>query len=191
MPPDATSRNPRHTELLLDISQEISDKDSLDEVLFCLLEITTMESNAERGTLFLYDDTTHELFSRIAMGNLTEEIRIAPDTGIAGHVFSTGESLIIDDAYDDERFNKEIDANTGFTTRNILCVPIQTLEGDIIGVAQMLNKQGGPFSKTDQTHLENMTMKVAHELTTAYYIEKTQPFFLKKLKELWHALFGA
>ncbi|UYV77686.1 hypothetical protein LAZ67_15001937 [Cordylochernes scorpioides] len=70
-------------------------------------------------------------------------------TGIAGHVAQTGESLNIPDAYNDKRFNRTIDHQTGYTTRNLLCMPI-FIRGHLIGVVQMVNKMGGPFTKTDE-----------------------------------------
>lgn len=44
--------------------------------------------------------------------------------GIAGYVASTGKGLNIQNAYDDDRFNNEIDLKTGYKTQTILCMPI-------------------------------------------------------------------
>lgn len=184
------SRKPRQTELLFNISQEMKNIHSLNDTLAALLEITTEEIDAERGTIFLLDEEKGELFSRVAMGNLTKEIRIKSNSGIAGHVFTSGEGVIIDDAYNDERFNRDVDSNTGYVTKNILCAPIRTPDGKIIGVAQFLNKKQGCFTKDDMAHLGMMTMKTATILKNAYYKEKTEPAFLRKLKGLWHAAFG-
>ncbi len=82
----------------------------------------------------------------MAQGNIRREIRLLNTSGIAGHVFTTGESIIVHDAYSDPRFNRAIDEQTGFVTRNILCVPIRTVKGEIIGVAQALNKHKGKFT---------------------------------------------
>jgi adenylate cyclase len=128
-------------ELLLEVSRRMAAYDSLDDVLVALVEMTTTELEAERGSLFLNDPSTNELYSRVAQGNIRREIRLLNNTGIAGHVFQTGESLVIDDPYSDARFNRTIDEQTGFVTRNILCVPIKTVKGEIIGVAQTLNKR--------------------------------------------------
>ncbi|HEV7822407.1 MAG TPA: hypothetical protein VGO84_14600, partial [Burkholderiales bacterium] len=92
-------RRLRFAELLLSISQKMSGMDTLDEVLNGLVEVTTRELNAERGTLFLNDPETNELYSRVAQGNFHREIRLLNNSGIAGHVFTRGEGVIIDDAY--------------------------------------------------------------------------------------------
>jgi hypothetical protein len=56
-------------------------------------------------------------------------------------VFQSGEGLIIHDPYNDKRFNDEIDRKTGFVTKSILCAPIKTARGEVIGVVQTLNKR--------------------------------------------------
>jgi len=74
--------------------------------------------DAERATLFLHDADTGELFSRVAHGDGVSEIRIPQSVGIAGSVFASGVAEIIDDAYQDARFNAEIDRVTGYCTRS-------------------------------------------------------------------------
>ena len=54
--------------------------------------------------------------------------------------FSKGEPVVIHDAYNDDRFNKEVDVKTGLRTRNILCVPLKVKKGGVIGVVQLINK---------------------------------------------------
>ena len=66
----------RRTELLLQISRKIAGLKSLEEILWTLIEFVTNELDADRGTLFLNDNETNELYSRVAQGDLTREIRI-------------------------------------------------------------------------------------------------------------------
>src|SRR3546814_4910942 len=91
--PDAAKRL-RQAELRLDISRKVAASESLDEVLETLIAITTLEVGAERGTLFLNDSDTGELYSRIALCNFKREIRLLTTTGIAGHVYTAGKGLI-------------------------------------------------------------------------------------------------
>lgn len=177
-------RRLRFAELLLSISQKMSGMDTLDEVLNGLVEVTTKELNAERGTLFLNDPETNELYSRVAQGNFHREIRLLNNSGIAGHVFTAGEGLIIDDAYADARFNRTIDEQTGFVTRSILCVPIKTSKGEIIGVAQVLNKQKGAFSKSDMKLLVAMTTQGTLALQSAQFIERMKAIRKQELEFL-------
>jgi adenylate cyclase len=162
----------RLVELLLEVSRRMAAYETLDEVLHALVEMTTSELGAERGSLFLNDPATNELYSRVAQGNIKREIRLLNSSGIAGHVFASGEALIIHDPYSDARFNRTIDEQTGFVTRNILCVPIRTVKGEVIGVAQSLNKRKGDFTRDDLDTLEAMTTQGTVALQGAQFIER-------------------
>ncbi len=82
-------------------------------------------------------------------------IRIPMNKGIAGEVATSGAVLNIPDAYQDPRFNPEVDKKSGFHTRNILCMPVRNNEGAIIGVTQMINKVGeDAFTPADEEVLE-------------------------------------
>ncbi len=160
-------------EILLAISREVAGIESLDEVLGKLVEITSRESDCERATLFLNDDQTGELYSRVAQGDIRREIRLLNTSGVAGHVFTTGEGLIIDDAYSDPRFNAAIDKQTGYETRTIMCAPVRTFKGDVIGVAQALNKRDGArFTAEDLSLLEAMTTQAAVVLQSNQFVER-------------------
>ncbi len=162
----------RLNELLLQVSRRMAAYDTLDEVLHALVDMTTAQLDAERGTLFLNDPATNELYSRVAQGNIKREIRLLNTTGIAGHVYTSGEPLIIDDPYSDPRFNRSIDEQTGFVTRNIVCVPIRTVKGEVIGAAQALNKRHGLFTAHDRDLLDAMTTQGTVALQGAQYIER-------------------
>jgi adenylate cyclase len=162
----------REAELLLEVARRLAGYDSLDDVLRALVEMTTDELGTERGSLFLNDPATNELYSRVAQGNIQREIRILNNSGIAGAVYTTGEALIIQDAYSDPRFNRAVDEQTGFTTRNIMCVPIHTVKGEVIGVAQTLNKRTGKFTKQDMHLFAAMTNQGTLALQSAQYIER-------------------
>jgi adenylate cyclase len=164
----------RRVELLLDLTRKAASIESLDPLLEMIVNTAAEEISAERGTLFLNDPSTGELYSRVAQGNVNREIRLLNDRGVAGYVFQKGEGLIIRDAYADKRFDRTIDEQTGYRTRNILCVPIRTMKGDLIGVAQMLNKLPRGFTKADQELLEAMTTQAALVLQHAMFIESVQ-----------------
>ncbi|MBI2752981.1 MAG: GAF domain-containing protein [Betaproteobacteria bacterium] len=152
--------------------------DSLDDVLHTLVEMTAAEVEAERGSLFLNDPGTGELYARVAQGRFKREIRLANNTGIAGHVFTTGEAAIVDDAYGDSRFNRAIDEQSGFTTRNIACVPIKVANGEIVGVLEALNRRKGNFTRRDLEVLNAMVAQGTLALGTAQLIER-----MKEIRE--------
>ncbi|PKN77042.1 MAG: adenylate/guanylate cyclase domain-containing protein [Deltaproteobacteria bacterium HGW-Deltaproteobacteria-10] len=167
---------------LLDISRKVSTLETLDEILAELIEITTTELNADRGTIFLNDQETGELYSRVAQGNLLREIRVLNSSGVAGDVFHTGKSLIISDAYSDGRFNQSIDEKTGYITKSILCVPIKAARNEIIGVAQVLNKKEGQFTQDDVMLLEAIATQAAIALQSTIFADRMKKFRTKEME---------
>ena len=160
------------TEMLLSVTQKIAGLKNLSEILWTLIEMTTKELGADRGSLFLNDPLSGELYSRVAQGELTREIRILNTTGIAGAIFQTGKGEIIHDAYADERFNSSIDEQTGYVTKNIVCAPVRTVRNDVIGVIQILNKMKGRFTKEDLEIVEAITSQAAVSLQNAQGVEE-------------------
>jgi len=159
-------------QLVLDISQKVAKADNLDHQLQVIVEEVTRVTESERGSLFLNDPQTEELYSRIALGGVEREIRFLNNTGIAGWVFTNGTAQIVKDAYEDPRFNQSIDQKSGFTTRNILCVPVRTMRGEVIGVAQTLNKRKGGFTNDDLMLVEAINTQVAIVLQGTMYVER-------------------
>ena len=159
-------------EILLNISQTMAAYETLDEMLEALVDIIIEEVNAERGTIFLHDKETDELYSRVARGSVQREIRLLEKNGVAGHVFTIGQGMVVHDAYQNKYFDRSIDEKTGYVTKSILCAPIRTVKGDIIGVAQALNKRQGSFTEDDLALLIAMTTQAAVALQTIQFVEK-------------------
>ena len=149
--------------IVSDVTAEID----LSSLLKRVMEEATKMLNADRATLFLNDEKTQELFSRVAMGEGVGEIRLPNNAGIAGTVFTTGKTMNIPFAYADLRFNPTFDKQTGYFTRSILCVPISNKNGKVIGCTQVLNKKGGKFTEEDESRLKAFTQQVAIALENA------------------------
>ena len=152
--------------------------------MWTLIDITTDELGAERGSLFLNDPLSGELYSRVAQGELTREIRILNTTGIAGAVFQSGIGEIVHNPYDDDRFNAKIDEQTGFVTKNIICAPVKTVRGEVIGVIQILNKKKARFTKDDLDILEGVTAQAAISLQNAQGMEEMEKSREKEMQFL-------
>jgi adenylate cyclase len=174
----------RTSELLLSVSQKIAGLKNLSEILWTIIETTTETLNADRGSLFLNDPLTGELYSRVAQGELIREIRILNSTGIAGSIFQSGVGEIIHDAYADDRFNSKIDEQTGYVTKNIVCAPVKTVRGDVIGVIQILNKKRGRFTKEDLEIVQGITLQAAVSLQNAQGMEEMVKSREKEMKFL-------
>lgn len=135
---------------LLKIARTISAEIDLDRLLKTIAEQTKFALKADRCTVFLIDREKKELWSKVALGMEHKEIRFPMEKGLAGHVAMTGKTVNIQNAYNDERFNQEIDVQTGYRTQSILCMPIRNLKYEVIGVFQVINKFDGSFTETDE-----------------------------------------
>ena len=161
---------------LLEISRAMAAEKDIDALLDVIIHKTTGVMQAERSTLYLVDKETNELRTRIAEGLEIKEIRLPIGTGISGSVAATRELVNIRDPYDDPRFDQSWDEKTGFRTRSILCAPLVTHEDKVVGVVQVLNKMGGPFTAYDESLLLALASHAAIALDQAeliqHYVEK-------------------
>lgn len=156
------------------VAQALSRLASFDDILKYLIELACQLTQSERGSLFLHDPSTHQLYTRIALGNLHREIRIDEGSGIAGHVFTTAESLIVNNPYENQYFDQQVDQQTEFTTTCIACVPIIAMGDNVIGVLEVLNQQGGHFSDPDIETLTNITAQCSATLHAFSLIERIE-----------------
>jgi adenylate cyclase len=156
---------------LLEMTTALSFELNLVRLLAKIMETTKELLSADRCTLFLYDEKSDELWSQVAQGLDTQEIRFPSYIGIAGSVFTNGETINIPDAYADSRFNPGVDKKTGYRTRSILCMPVKNKKGTIIGVTQVLNKEGGPFTETDERRLRAFSAQASIALENARLFE--------------------
>jgi len=156
---------------LFDMTLAISSEIMLKPLLLKIMDTTKLFLGADRCTLFLHDKKTDELWSMVAQGMDATEIRIPDSYGIAGHVFHHGEILNIKDAYQDDRFNQQVDKDTGYKTDTILCMPVVDKEGNRIGIIQALNKSGGIFTVDDEERLRTFSAQAAIALVNAQLFE--------------------
>ena len=156
---------------LLDVVNAISSELQLDALLARIVSVATEILHADRGSLFIYDAQHGQLWSRVAEGMATKEIRFPASAGIAGEVFTSRKVLNIPDAYEDARFNRAFDQKTGYRTRSILCVPIINKRGDCTGVVQILNKADGPFNAADERRLTAFASQASIALENAQLFE--------------------
>ncbi len=107
-----------------------------------LIKNTCKILNCDRASLFIHDRMTDMLVVHSAEGLKKNQIKVPKNKGVVGSVFMNKEKLKIDNAYQDLRFNKEIDRKTGYKTRNIMCYPLIDNDGDVFGAIQAINKLG-------------------------------------------------
>ena len=135
----------------LDMSQGLELELGIEGLIKRVVETASKLMDADRASLFLIDQLSGDLWSKVAEGDGIREIRIPAGTGLAGWVAENRQILNIEDAYKDERFNRDIDLRTGYHTKTILCGPVWNLDNKVIGVIQVINKDKGKFTEQDET----------------------------------------
>lgn len=118
----------------------------------------------DRASIFLWDKEQNEVVACPAIGVEGNTLRIPDNKGIVGEVIHSGESVRVDDAYADDRFDRRIDKETGYTTRSLLCVPINNQAGERIGAFEVMNKQAGAFTSDDDCSLRELGLHAAAAL---------------------------
>ena len=162
---------------LVKIGRSINVMTDLNVLLKLIAEETKAAMQADRCTVFLYDKEKNEIWSKVALGLEDAEIRFPAEKGIAGYVIQTGESVNIQDAYNDSRFNPDVDKNTGYTTKTMLCMPIKNNNQEIIGAFQVLNKNDGYFTKYDEDLLVAIGGSASITLENAQLFKKQQEMY--------------
>lgn len=165
---------------------KIANERDVDKLLIMLADLGRDLVTADRCTVWLADYKNKKLWSKVAHG--IDRIVININQGIAGSVAASGEPLIINDAYNDERFDQEVDKKTGYHTRNILALPIRNSDGDVIGVYQAINKmtEAAKFSNNDLEHLMLAASYTGRQLESVLLqeeIQKTQKEIIFTLSE--------
>src|SRR5436305_15047461 len=94
---------------ILEVAKALVAERDLDRLLQLIVQAAARVVEADRCSLFLVDKARGELWSKIAQGVGTREIRFPMGKGIAGSVAETNTAINIADAYDDPRFNPEVD----------------------------------------------------------------------------------
>jgi adenylate cyclase len=167
------ARNQRGANALLKATTYLGQSLDLEATLQYVMEQARALMQADRSTLFMLSQATNELWTKVLNKDGTEviPIRIPANKGIAGYVASTGEILNIPNAYDDPRFNPDTDKRTGYHTKSILCMPVYNSKNELIGVTQLINKQSGVFTSSDEEFMRAFNIQAGIALENAQLFE--------------------
>lgn len=168
------ARNQRGAAALLKATTYLGQSLDLEATLRSVMEQARDLMQADRSTLFMLSKETGKLWTKIAKadGKTMMEISMPANRGIAGYVASTRQPLNIIDAYKDPRFDPSTDKQTGYHTRNILCMPVFNSAGDLIGVTQLINKQPGSFTSSDEEFMRAFNIQAGIALENAKLFEQ-------------------
>ncbi len=151
---------------IVEATKRLNSTLDLGELIHIILQIATRQTGAERGTVFLVDREREEIWSLVGLGLAQHEIRLPITKGIAGCVAREGVAIRLENAYDDARFEPEVDKRLGFRTGRLLCLPIRNEDGVIVGVLQLLNKKE-PFTEEEEAFIDTLSIHVAIALERA------------------------
>jgi phosphoserine phosphatase len=151
---------------ILEVTRDLARPLDLNTMLSHVIDAARDVLHAERGTVFLYDARTNELYSTVATG--VAALRFPAGRGLVGECAESRRLINVPDCYADPRFNREADRSTGYHTRCLLTVPLLGFDNSLVGVMQVLNKIDGVFSEED----ERMATALAAQCAVA--IKRTQ-----------------
>lgn len=136
------------------------EEKELSKTLFLLTDLGKTLVNSDRASFWFWDKRKHVAWTLAALG--IDTITVPENTGLVGAAMSGNEILIINNPYEDSRFNPEVDKNSGYQTKSILTMPVTNSEGVVIGAYQAINKintdgSDGVFTKEDVKRLSLAT----------------------------------
>jgi signal transduction histidine kinase len=160
----------------------------IPDVLHRVAEVLCQHLNAERATIFLIDKATHELESTAFIGNVSRNIRVPiSNNSLAGFCALSGRAFVVPDAYGDlsklalkVRFDRAWDEINQFRTRDVMCAPA-FFKKEVIGVAEVMNSKGRPFSEENLPQLRSIARLVGYTLYHARLLDDLAT--LKRLEQ--------
>lgn len=150
-------------QLLADMGQDFAASMDIEATVARALERITAHMNAVGGALFLLDPGEETITCRACVGpsNITG-LTLKADQGIVGRCVQNNVGEIVRDVTKDPNWASQVDEESGFTTRSILCAPM-SVKNQRIGAIEMVNKQGddGLFTDSDLYMLQALTSSAA------------------------------
>ena len=155
---------------ILDVARRLAVPCDLNELLELIVDAARQVLTADRGSIFLYDGATEQLYTTVATG--ARQIRFGIDQGIAGACARERRIINVPNCYEDARFNPQIDRQTGYRTRCLLAVPLIGLDDELVGVTQLLNPVKGHFDDYDNRIAEALASQAAVAIQRAHLMEE-------------------
>jgi HD-GYP domain-containing protein (c-di-GMP phosphodiesterase class II) len=160
---------------ILEVAKALTAERQVERLLGLINDAAASVAEADRCSIFVVDREAGQLWTQASHG--TGGIRIPLGAGIAGAVAASGQPVRIPDAYADARFNQQVDAETGYRTRNVLCVPMINTHGEAVGVIQALNRRDGAFGAEDEELLGALAGPAASAIENALLHEEIERLF--------------
>jgi HD-GYP domain-containing protein (c-di-GMP phosphodiesterase class II) len=196
---DEAKRREKRLSALVDIISQLTTTLDRSELLTRIMNHARELLEVEATSIWELDEQ-HDppvLKLHVATGEHGEQLKavtVPIGQGIIGQVVATGVPMLVGDVSKEERHYKQVDEQSGFVTRSILCVPLRApsielgqergeLKASIIGGAQALNKRNGSaFTDDDIALFETLAGQAATVLQVARLNENTYMLFKGVIK---------
>lgn len=172
-------------EILLRWAGRITRERDPERLIPLLADLAKEILEVDRCSLFLYDDSKQTLYTIVAHGNVRIEVPFS--SGIVGDSFIRNETVIVEDAYTDPRFNREVDVKTGYRTKNILALPLNDSRGKTIGVIQAINKLNGNFTSQDVELLSLISVYAVDSIEASMLYKRLEKAYRETINRLSYA----
>lgn len=141
--------------------ERLFEENELSGTLHLLTELGKALVNSDRASFWFWDKKKHEIWTMAALD--ISKITIPENTGLVGAAIMNNELLVINDPYNDPRFNSDVDKSSGYVTKSILTVPVTNSEGKVIGAYQAVNKldENGMDSAFNETDIKRIKLATA------------------------------
>ena len=141
--------------------ERLFEENELSGALHLLTELGKALVNSDRASFWFWDKKKHEIWTMAALD--ISKITIPENTGLVGAAIMNNELLVINDPYNDPRFNSDVDKSSGYVTKSILTVPVTNSEGKVIGAYQAVNKldENGMDSAFNETDIKRIKLATA------------------------------
>lgn len=142
-------------EIFLYMNQLVNERE-FSKVVALLTDLGRVLAHAERASFWYWDQKEKQYWTLAAVGS--DKITVPEGSGIIDASIQNKETIVINDPYEDDRFNPEVDKQTGYVTKSILCMPVMNAKGKVIGAYQAINKldangEAGTFDERDKKRL--------------------------------------
>ena len=155
---------------IADFGKELASLDKSENALVLIGKEAKRLVGADRCSLFIVDKEDNILWTKLSDG--IGRIVIGTDSGIVGDTYLKKEAQIVNTPYEDKRFLPHIDKRSGYTTRNILTVPIFNSKHEVMGIIQLLNKSHSDFETQDLETITFLANYVSGSLELIFMLEQ-------------------
>ncbi len=184
---------PQQDNDIFELAKTLAISQDVDTLLSEISSAVERMTGSEAASILLLDSSKKQLVFKVATGEKGASVKrfyVPLGRGVAGWVAENNQPVIINDVAADTRFTGQIDKSSGFSTRSIIAIPM-VVNGQLIGVAEALNKINGSYTEGDRKILENLASLAAATINNARAAEDYRNFFSHTIEIITMAIEGA